>query len=124
LTAYLRLGAGGSGIPTHVVVPSVSLANVLHGTALTVFVETPSSAILSRPVCVPGNSGLPGCGVATARGGAPMPIAGGGAMSPAGGELFPTVPGIWASAMNGIKVREVATNNVIFRIEASLRMQQ
>jgi hypothetical protein len=37
------------GNPYEVVVPSVSLAAVLQGTALTVFVETPSGATLSKP---------------------------------------------------------------------------
>jgi hypothetical protein len=38
------------GIPTHVVVPSVSRAALLHGLAGTILVDTPSSAILARPV--------------------------------------------------------------------------
>ena len=38
-----------SGIPTHVVNPSVSRAAVLHGTALTAFVETPSGATVFSP---------------------------------------------------------------------------
>jgi hypothetical protein len=42
-----------------VVVPSVSLAAVLQGAAFTVLVEIPSSATLSQPVFVPGNSALP-----------------------------------------------------------------
>ena len=37
------------GIPTQVVVPSVSLAEVLQGTAGTVMVETPSLAVLFNP---------------------------------------------------------------------------
>jgi len=40
----------GPGIPMQVVVPSVSLAAMLQGTARTVFVETPSSATLFKPV--------------------------------------------------------------------------
>jgi hypothetical protein len=39
-----------SGIPTQVVVPSVSWAAVLHGFAGTIFVVTPSSAGLDKPV--------------------------------------------------------------------------
>jgi hypothetical protein len=39
-----------SGIPTHVVVPSVSLAAVVQGLAGTVLVDTPSSAGTERPV--------------------------------------------------------------------------
>jgi hypothetical protein len=44
--AFLTLS---SGIPMHVVVPSVSRATVPHGTALTVLVETPSWATVSKP---------------------------------------------------------------------------
>jgi len=36
-------------MPTHVVNPSVSRAAVLQGTALTVFVETPSGATVFNP---------------------------------------------------------------------------
>jgi hypothetical protein len=43
----------------HVVVPSVSRADVLHGTAFTVSVETPSSPALDMPTVVPGFCGLP-----------------------------------------------------------------
>src|SRR6266478_4866987 len=39
----------GPGIPMQVVVPSVSLAAVLQGTALTTFVEIPSGPTLSKP---------------------------------------------------------------------------
>jgi hypothetical protein len=45
-----------------VVVPSVSRADVLHGTALTVSVETPSSAVRDIPTVVPGFCGLPTTG--------------------------------------------------------------
>jgi hypothetical protein len=38
------------GIPTHVVVPSVSRAAEVHGLAGTIFVEMPSSAGLDKPV--------------------------------------------------------------------------
>jgi hypothetical protein len=66
LTAFIWLGyrrfrlAFSSGIPMQVVVPSVSLADMPHGTALTVFVETPSSATLFRPgpVVASGNGPL------------------------------------------------------------------
>jgi hypothetical protein len=48
---YRRFAAAlPSGIPTQVVVPSVSLAAMLQGTALTIFVETPSGATLLKPV--------------------------------------------------------------------------
>jgi hypothetical protein len=40
-------------MPTQVVLPSVSLAAVLHGTAFTVLVETPSAPIVSRPTSGP-----------------------------------------------------------------------
>src|SRR5260370_1125798 len=56
--SYLRLKLP-SGIPTQVVVPSVSLAALLQGTAPTVFVETPSSATLFKPVSDPEISGPP-----------------------------------------------------------------
>ena len=45
-----------------VVLPSVSRADVVQGTALTVSVETPSSAVLDRPTVVPGFCGLPTTG--------------------------------------------------------------
>lgn len=48
LLPALRRGAS-LGNPYAVVVPSVSLVAVLQGTALTVFVETPSGATLSKP---------------------------------------------------------------------------
>ena len=51
-----------------VVVPSVSRATVLQGTALTVFVEMPSLATTSRPVCVPEFNGPPGCGTTSGPG--------------------------------------------------------
>lgn len=38
-----------SGIPTHVVNPSVSRAETLQGTALTVRVDTPSESVTFRP---------------------------------------------------------------------------
>ena len=45
IALYRRLG-----IPTQVVDPSVSRAAVLHGFAGTIFVETPSSAGIAKPV--------------------------------------------------------------------------
>ena len=51
------------------VVPSVSLALVLQRTDGTVLVEIPSSATLSKPVCVPGSIGLPSAGAAFTVGG-------------------------------------------------------
>src|SRR5262249_42749950 len=60
---YLRARrAPGSGIPMQVVVPSVSRADLLHGTALTVSVASPSSAALDMPTVVPGFCGLPTTG--------------------------------------------------------------
>src|SRR6266481_6065026 len=51
-------------MPTQVVLPSVSLAAVPHGTAFTVLVEIPSSPTVSKPAGVPGLSGLPTGGAA------------------------------------------------------------
>jgi hypothetical protein len=45
-----------------VVLPSVSRADLLQGTALTVSVETPSSAVRDIPTVVPGFCGLPTTG--------------------------------------------------------------
>src|SRR3977135_1191295 len=59
----------GPGIPMQVVVPSVSLAARLQGTARTVFVETPSSATLFKPVSECEISGPPTTGAAAAVGG-------------------------------------------------------
>jgi hypothetical protein len=81
--SYLRLKLP-SGIPTQVVVPSVSLAALLQGTAPTVFVETPSSATLFKPVSDPEISGPPTSGTVPAVSG----IAGGGAAA-AGGDQLP-----------------------------------
>jgi hypothetical protein len=67
--SYLRLKLP-SGIPMQVVVPSVSLAALLQGTAPTVFVETPSSAILLKPVSDPEISGPPTSGAPPTVGGA------------------------------------------------------
>jgi hypothetical protein len=65
-------------MPTQVVEPSVSLATVSHGTALTVLVETPSSPTLSRPVVVLGSNEVPGAGATPASPGGVV-TAGGGA---------------------------------------------
>src|ERR1017187_1609687 len=70
----------GPGIPTQVVVPSVSLAAVLQGAARTVRVEMPSDATLSNPASVAGSNGPISGG--PPAGGVPAPIgceaAGGG----------------------------------------------
>src|ERR1700681_2124971 len=96
-----------------VVEPSVSRATVLQGTALTVLVETPSLATTSRPVCVPGFNGPPGCGTASGPG------AGADGATPtveAGG----TVPGnCWAKPANGSMVTATAAIRAIPRIGAS-----
>jgi hypothetical protein len=106
-----------------VVVPSVSLAAVPQGTALTVFVETPSSATTSRPVWLAGCNGPPCSG--TTLGFAGVPIAGGANPRVEGGGLPVTVPVVcWASPANGSMVTATAAIRVILRIEASLWMQQ
>ena len=51
-----------------VVLPSVSRADVLHGTAFTVSVASPSSADLDMPTVVPGFCGLPTTGADPASG--------------------------------------------------------
>jgi hypothetical protein len=75
-------------MPTHVVLPSVSLAAALQGTAFTVLVETPSSPTLSKPTVVPGYCGLPTGGAAPETG-TPVdegaPAAGGGAVGSTAG---------------------------------------
>src|ERR1700730_14524926 len=88
--AYRRIFAFSprSGIPTQVVVPSVSLAALLQGTAPTVFVETPSSATSFKPVSDPEISGPPTSGAPPAIGG----IASDGAAVAAGGGPAPKVP--------------------------------
>src|SRR5260221_6731038 len=78
--SYLRLKLP-SGISTQVVVPSVSPAALLRGTAPTVFVETPSSATLFKPVSDPEISGPPTSGTVPAVSG----IAAGGAAAAGGG---------------------------------------
>src|SRR5258708_2023488 len=95
-----------------VVVPSVSRATVLQGTALTVFVETPSLATTSRPVGVPGFNGPPGCGTTSAPAGpdgaTPTVVSEG------------TVPGnCWANPASGSMVTATAAIRAILRIGAS-----
>ena len=55
----------GPLMPTHVVVPSVPRAAVLHGTAGTILVE-PSAASFARPASDCGFNGLPGSGAVPA----------------------------------------------------------
>jgi hypothetical protein len=91
-----------TGIPTQVVVPSVSLAALLHGLAGTVLVEMPSSAGLDSPVVELGAcSAIPrtsagGIGVcarpeAGGEGMAPPDVGGPPPTRPAGGPP-PTAP--------------------------------
>jgi hypothetical protein len=102
----------GPGIPMQVVVPSVSLAAMLQGTARTVFVETPSSATLFKPVSECEISGPPTTGAAAAVGGI---MAGGGA-SMAGGDAGVCC----ANATEETSASDAATERAIIRIEASL----
>jgi hypothetical protein len=91
-----------------VVVPSVSLAAVLQGTALTVFVETPSSAILFKRVSEREINGPPTTDEAPAVGGI---MAGGDAL----------VAGVCcANATEETSASDAATERAIIRIEASL----
>jgi len=71
-----------------VVVPSVPLAAVLQGTALTVSVEIPSLATMTRPVWLFGSSALPGCGARLGFAGASVA----GAISRVEGGGLPAVP--------------------------------
>jgi hypothetical protein len=61
-------------MPMQVVLPSVSRADLLQGTAVTVSVEIPSSAVRDIPTVVPGFWGLPTTGadpvIGTLEGGA------------------------------------------------------
>jgi hypothetical protein len=50
LPSYMLEQGCYRGIPTHVVVPSVSRAALVHGLAGTIFVEKPSSAGVAKPV--------------------------------------------------------------------------
>jgi hypothetical protein len=98
-----------------VVVPSVSLAAVLQGTARTVFVETPSSATLFKPVSECEISGPPTTGAGPAVGGI---MAGGGA-SMAGGRAI--VAGVCcANAAEETSASDARTERAIIRIKASL----
>ena len=98
-----------------VVVPSVSLAAVLQGTARTVLVETPSSATLFKPVSEGEISGPPTTGAAPAVGGI---MAGGGASMAGGGALMAGV--CCANATGETNANDAATERAIIRIEASL----
>ena len=77
LAHHLRfLAFPPSEVPTQVVVPSVSLAARLQGTALTVFVETPSGPTMFKPgpVFTSGNGPPKGSGDGAPDGtGAPVP---------------------------------------------------
>jgi hypothetical protein len=98
-----------------VVVPSVSLAAVLQGTARTVFVETPSSATLFKPVSECEISGPPTTGAAPAVGGI---MVGGGASRAGGGALMAGV--CCANATEETSASDAATERAIIRIKASL----
>lgn len=80
-----------TGIPTQVVVPSVSLAALLHGLAGTVLVETPSSAGLASPVVEPGACSATPRTSAGAMGVCAKPETGGEGLVPPISELM--VPG-------------------------------
>ena len=106
------------GIPTQVVVPSVPRAAVLQGTALTVFVETPSGATLSKPVSVAGLKGPPTDGTPPVSGGETAPVVGAGVTAPV---VSPTVP-VCANAADAKNASAAATGGVITRIGASFEM--
>src|SRR5260221_6086653 len=113
--SYLRLKLP-SGISTQVVVPSVSPAALLRGTAPTVFVETPSSPTLFKPVSDPEISGPPTSGTVPAVSG----IAGGGAAA-AGGDPLPIVPVVCcANAAQDRSASGAATERLSIPIGASL----
>jgi hypothetical protein len=78
----------------HVVVPSVSRADVLHGTAFTVSVETPSSPALDMPTVVPGFCGLPITGAGPTIG----TLDGGGAAAGGNERASPVVVGVCCCA--------------------------
>jgi hypothetical protein len=103
-----------------VVVPSVSLADVLQRTAFTIFVEIPSSATLSKPVAVPGSNGLLTGGARSAVGTvADGVVAGGDPIDP------PVAPGVCcANAAEEKSARAVARINLRKRIEPSLVLEQ
>ena len=100
-----------------VVLPSVSRATVLQGTALTVFVEMPSLATTSRPVCDPGFNGPPGSGTTSGPGDPAGPGADGATPTV---EAAGTVPGdCWANPASGSMVTATAAIRAILRIRAS-----
>jgi hypothetical protein len=108
-----------AGIPTQVVVPSVSLAAVPQGTDLTVFVETPSSATLSKPVVVPGSNGPPTGGAEPAIGTVVDGVVAGGGVA-AGGDPTPAVSGICcANAAGETSASEATNEKVMILIGAS-----
>lgn len=71
-------------MPTQVVVPSVSRADLLQGTAGTITVE-PSDASLPKPASDCGFSGLPGSGALAAVGTPGPEVTGAGACAQATG---------------------------------------
>src|SRR5712671_1051701 len=98
-----------------VVLPSVSRATVLQGTALTVSVDAASLETKSRPVCVPGFNGPPGCGTTSGPG---APAGPDGATPTVVSEG--TVPGnCWANPASGSMVAATAAIRAILRIGAS-----
>jgi hypothetical protein len=100
-----------------VVEPSVSRATVPQGTALTVFVEMPSLATTSRPVCVPGFNGPPGCGTTSGPGDPAGPGADGATPTVVSEG---TIPGdCWANPASGNIVTATAAIRAILRIGAS-----
>src|ERR1700722_148852 len=115
----------GPGIPTQVVVPSVSRAVLLQRTAGTVRVETPSDATLSKPASVAGSNGPPTSG-GPPEVRVPAPIGGEAA---AGGEAV-LAPGVCAKAADAKRANAAATD--ITRIgkppmndrEKEIRMQK
>lgn len=111
-----------------VVVPSVSLAAVLQGTALTVFVEIPSSATLVKPTSLVMEMGPPPVGAA--RTGAPTgggePIGGGDATD--GGEPADGVESTFgacgvccARTADELSASDIAKERVAIRIEPSFK---
>ena len=101
-------------MPMQVVVPSVSRAALLQGTALTVFVETPSSSTLAKPTVVPGFSGLPTGGAAPSIG-----TLLDGAAAAAGGD--PVAAGACCCASAGADKRIRPAKTAVFRISYLLK---
>src|SRR5277367_455946 len=116
--------AGSPGMPMQVVAPSVSLAAAPQGTAFTVFVETPSSPTLSKPVVVPGSHAVPSAGAAPVMG----TVGDGGGVTAGGDPVWSTVvPGTCcANAGKEKRATAVATETAVLpkRIETSLELQQ